>query len=66
MISHMPEMSDPLLLPLAVEYLLQIVEGFELDDAQKTKVALARQLLADAKIDTSTAVAASVEEHGPL
>ena len=57
----MPEMYDPLL-PLAVEYLLQIVEGFELDDAQKTKVALARKLLDDAKAETNPAVATSVEE----
>jgi hypothetical protein len=65
MIPYMSEMHD-LLLPLAVEYLLQIVEGFELDDAQKTKVALARKLLDDAKIDINTAVTASVEEHRPL
>jgi hypothetical protein len=58
----MPEMYDPLLLPLAVEYLLQIVEGFDLDDAQKTKVALARKLLDDAKTDTNPGVATFVEE----
>jgi hypothetical protein len=62
MISYMPEMSDPSLLPLAVEYLLQIVEGFELDDAQKTKVALARKLLDDAKTDANPAIARIVEE----
>jgi hypothetical protein len=59
-------MYDPSLLQLAVEYLLQIVEGFELDDAQKTKVALARKLLDDAKIDINTAAAPTVEEHRPL
>jgi hypothetical protein len=58
----MSEIYDPSLLQLAVEYLLQIVEGFELDDAQKTKVALARKLLDDAKMDSHPAVAMSVEE----
>jgi hypothetical protein len=57
----MPEMYDPLL-PLAVEYLLQIVEGFELDDAQKTKVALARKLLDDAKTNADPGVVTSVDE----
>jgi hypothetical protein len=62
----MSEMYDPSLLSLAVEYLLQIVEGFELDDAQKTKVALARKLLDDAKTDSSPALATTVEESRPL
>jgi hypothetical protein len=61
----MSEMYDPSLLALAVEYLLQIVEGFELDDAQTTKVALARKLLDDAKIDTSPAGPPSIDEHVP-
>ncbi|HTC70404.1 MAG TPA: hypothetical protein VK662_12610 [Acidothermaceae bacterium] len=59
----MSETYDSSLLPLAVEYLLQIVEGFELDDAQKTKVALARKLLDDAKTDANPAVATSIEEY---
>jgi hypothetical protein len=61
----MSEMYEASLLPLAVECLLQIVEGFELDDAQKTKVALARKLLDDAKIDTGSA-AVSIEEQRQL